>query len=167
LARNYFTGSLSFRERHRFPINDLVQPHAHSGEIALGILVPRNLLRLQPVPQGVAIAFLLCVIVLLSQILALAWQAVQRWNSRRLCINHCRKRLQQLTGDEKLVLQGYVHGQTRTQYLDLNDGVVAGLVAARVLYRATTISRSYTTFAYNISDVAWDYLHEHPEVLSQ
>jgi len=55
-------------------------------------------------------------------------------------------------------------GQTKTQYLDLENGVVRGLELDIVIYKASNIGQ-INTWAYNIQPWAWDYLNEHPESL--
>ena len=75
------------------------------------------------------------------------------------------KRLHRLTPQERQLLQRYIGGNTRTQNLNMEDGVVGGLEAEKMIYRASNISHAYTTFAYNIQPWAWDYLHKHPELL--
>src|SRR5947209_1159978 len=73
------------------------------------------------------------------------------------------KRLQSLTTAEKAVLRGYISERTRTQYLSIMDGVVTGLAAEDILYRASNASYSATEWAYNIQPWAWEYLSKHPE----
>lgn len=75
-------------------------------------------------------------------------------------------RLHDLSGDEKEVLRYYIKNNTRTQTLDLADGVAPALESARIIYRASSVSQGYTDFAYNIQQWALDYLREHPEVLN-
>lgn len=77
-----------------------------------------------------------------------------------------RKRLHQLTSDEKSILREYIEGQTRTQYLNVNDGVTAGLQDARIIYRASSVSTGMFRFPYNIVDAAWDYLNQYPDLLA-
>lgn len=110
----------------------------------------------------VAILFVLTLCIFVSQILAVVWKSFASCRRRRSIAAYRRNRLHQLTYDEKLVLKGYIDGQTRTQYLDINDGITAGLEAARIIYRASTISTGMFRFPYNITDAAWDYLNENP-----
>ena len=114
----------------------------------------------------VAIAFIFAMCVLGSQGCAIFWDTVKRWKLRRNVSNQCRKRLQKLTDDEKLVLKRYIEGQTRTQNLDFTSGIVAGLAEAGILYRPTIFSGDAPFFAFNMTDFAWDYLHKHPESLA-
>jgi len=114
----------------------------------------------------VAAVFLVALVVLLSQILAFAAEKIAKWNRRRKALIRCYDRLRNLTREEKVILRGYYVEETRTQYLDINDGVVAGLVSAGIIYRATTMSSHFTKFAYNITDTAWDFIQLYPDVLA-
>ena len=75
------------------------------------------------------------------------------------------RRLHDLTDEEKNVLRDYIHRGSRTHYLEMNNGVTAGLVAAAVIHQASPMSVRRTIFPYNIQPWAWDYLREHPELL--
>jgi hypothetical protein len=85
---------------------------------------------------------------------------VARFSESRL------QRLHRLTEDEKQILRFYIAKQTRANMLRVDDGIVQGLVSAGIIYRSTTLGNVLEGFAHNISDFAWDYLHEHPELLS-
>ena len=79
-----------------------------------------------------------------------------------------RKRLHHLTADEKEILRQYVHGQTRTAYLSVQDGTVTGLTHEDIIYRSAQLSVprvGVAAFAHNIQPWAWEYLNEHPELL--
>ena len=73
--------------------------------------------------------------------------------------------LRNLTPKECEILKQYIQKNTRTQYLDLTDGIVAGLEHNKILYQARNISAGDTTFAYNMQPVAWNYLKKNPDVL--
>jgi hypothetical protein len=76
------------------------------------------------------------------------------------------RRLHELTSEEKRVLASYVLKGTRTQYFQLQDGVIQGLVAEKIIMRASTVGDLLTGIAYNIQPWAWEYLKEHPRLLS-
>lgn len=76
-----------------------------------------------------------------------------------------KKRLHLLTEDEKQILRYYIGKNTRANTLRLEDGVVQGLAAEGVIYRSASMGNVLEGFAYNISDVAWNYLHENIELL--
>lgn len=78
--------------------------------------------------------------------------------------------LQRLSAEEKAYLRGYILDNTKTQYFEVTDGVVQGLVAAKILYRSASITGRYSKsyipmIAYNIQPWAWEYLNKHPELL--
>ena len=75
------------------------------------------------------------------------------------------ERLHRLTEDEKQILRFYFAKQTRANGLRIDDGVVQGLVAARIIFRSTQLGNVLEGFGHNISDFAWEYLHDHPELL--
>ncbi|MBI5383942.1 MAG: superinfection exclusion B family protein [Verrucomicrobia bacterium] len=75
------------------------------------------------------------------------------------------ERLHRLTEDEKQILRFYFAKETKTNVLRIDDGVVQGLVAARIIYQSASMGHILDGFAHNISDFAWDYLHEHIELL--
>jgi hypothetical protein len=75
------------------------------------------------------------------------------------------ERLHRLTENEKQILRFYFAKETKTNVLRIDDGVVQGLVSARIIYQSASIGDMIEGFAHNISDFAWDYLHEHIELL--
>lgn len=79
--------------------------------------------------------------------------------------NKAIKRLNTLTEGEKQILRFYISQQTRANTLRVDDGVVQGLVTAGIIYRSTQIGNMLEGFSYNIQDFAWEYLHEHPNLL--
>jgi hypothetical protein len=75
------------------------------------------------------------------------------------------KRLAALTEDEKQILRYYFAKNTRANSLRVDDGVVQGLVAARIIYRSATIGDMVDGFAFNITDYAWEQIHKNPQFL--
>ena len=55
--------------------------------------------------------------------------------------------------------------QTRSNTLRIDDGVVNGLVAKGIIFRAASMGNLLEGMAHNIGDFAWDYLHENPHLL--
>jgi len=80
--------------------------------------------------------------------------------------NYGKKRLQDLTLPEKEILRGFIFNQTRSQTLSITDGNVKGLEHSKVIYRSSNLG-SYSGFAYNIQQWAWEYLNKHPELLDE
>lgn len=104
------------------------------------------------------------IIVVLNPIYQVAEILADRVRTEVVLRSH-RADLHQLTPAEKEILRGYILEDTQTRTLDFTDGVVAGLVSKRVIYRATSASFLGPHFAYNIYPWAWKYLREHPELL--
>jgi hypothetical protein len=84
-----------------------------------------------------------------------------------------RKRVHELTENEKRILRLYVDGGSRTQDFELNDGDVAGLVRANILYQATTapyvetwLNPPVQKWAFNIHSWAWNYFKKHPDLIA-
>lgn len=75
------------------------------------------------------------------------------------------QRLHALTEEEKQILRFYIIKQTKTNYLRIEDGVVNGLVAAGIIYLASSTGSWLEGFAHNISDFAWDYLNKNQTLL--
>lgn len=75
------------------------------------------------------------------------------------------KRLHDLTDEERKILRGYIYDETRTQYLNIQDGVVKGLVDEQIIYQSSSLGRLRAGFAFNIQPWAWEYLKEHPDLL--
>ena len=88
-----------------------------------------------------------------------AWlQEVRQMRTRRATLKH-------LSPQERAILRRFMDGDTKTITLNISSGVHAGLESRQVIYRASSLSRSFYDFDYNIQPWAWDYLREHPEVL--
>lgn len=87
------------------------------------------------------------------------------WWRQRKFQGEVLQRLQCLTEDEKQILRFYVVHQTKTNTLRVNDGVVNGLVASGILYRAAAVGDLVQGFAHNLSEEAWQYLQIDPSVL--
>jgi hypothetical protein len=76
------------------------------------------------------------------------------------------KRLHSLTEDEKQILRFYIQLQTKANVLRLDDGVVKGLEGHGIIWRSSSVGNMMEGFAYNIGEVAWEYLNEHKELLA-
>ena len=86
------------------------------------------------------------------------------WVAEAIWIRLRRKRLHELSPDEKQILAYYVGNQTRSQSLPIQSGVVNALVAETIISRGSTIG-SIRGFDYIIQPWAWSYLNKHPELL--
>lgn len=87
---------------------------------------------------------------------------VRTWWRRRKNLQRCIDYLHQLTPEEAEILRGYVYHRTRTRTLPIESGVVQGLVAHKVIYRAASVGDMLDGWAYNLQPWAWDYLMTHP-----
>lgn len=76
------------------------------------------------------------------------------------------ERLHTLTEAEKQILRFYLAQQTKTNTLRFQDGVVQGLVAAGILYRASNVGNLIEGVDYNIAEFAWEYLHQNQGLLN-
>jgi Super-infection exclusion protein B len=84
-------------------------------------------------------------------------------------LRSARKRLHSLTLEEKQILAAYLARGTRTLYLSVQSGVVKGLVHENIIYRSSNVNNAEygaLAFAHNMQPWAWDYLNDHPEVLT-
>ena len=74
--------------------------------------------------------------------------------------------LSKLTAEEKGYLVPYIIEGQNTQYFSMEDGVVGGLTAKNILYRASNISARWTTFAFNMQPWAREHLEQNPQLLT-
>ena len=73
-----------------------------------------------------------------------------------------------LTADEKQMLRPYIFAGENTVYESIYDGVANGLVAKRILYRASNLSVPGTPgvlFPFNLQPQARIELTKHPDFL--
>lgn len=84
-------------------------------------------------------------------------------------LQYSKRKLADLTSEERKILRGFLHSNTKTQTLGLESGVVQGLVAAGIIYRSSRIGRQWAGrgigFDYNILDWVWIYLKKNPSLL--
>ncbi|MGD0200137.1 MAG: superinfection exclusion B family protein [Bryobacteraceae bacterium] len=92
-------------------------------------------------------------------------RGVRRWWTRRGIDRRVIARLHNLTEDEKQILRYYLVKDTRANMLRVENGVVQELASEGIIYRSASMGNMLEGFAHNISDLAWDYLHLHPELL--
>lgn len=85
--------------------------------------------------------------------------------SERRKIKLGRKKLHDLTPEEKHILSKYLYENTLTQYFEVSDGIVSGLEQSSILYRSSDWSHRLYNFAYNIQPWAWKYLNKHKELV--
>lgn len=76
-----------------------------------------------------------------------------------------RQRLHELTPDEKAYLLPYVMNDVNTQYFQIEDGVVGGLLAKAILYQASMVGSLIDGWAFNMKPWAKAYLVANPHLL--
>jgi hypothetical protein len=114
----------------------------------------------------IGLVFLVSASLLISQGVAGVLPASRKWVDERRRLKWSKRRLHDLTTEEKQVLGDYIQRKSRTQVLLVNNGVVAGLMAEGVLYRASNLSsRPGPNFDVNIQPWAWEYLVKNPELV--
>jgi Super-infection exclusion protein B len=77
-----------------------------------------------------------------------------------------KKRMRHLSFDEKKVLQSYLKHRALTRRWNLGSGVVNGLVADGILFRASQVGSQIEGFAYNVHRWAYEYLLQHPDLVA-
>lgn len=105
----------------------------------------------------IGLAFFLTVALLGAH--AVSWwfgTVKKRWDLHQIKRRQI-KHLHNLTNEEKAILRGYIVRKSRTQYLEFTTGVVRGLEAMEIIYRANTLSQGYR-FAFNLQVWIYDYL---------
>lgn len=109
--------------------------------------------------------FLVSLAIVICQFFACAFAWARGHYRHYLARCEIMARLKCLTKEEKKLLGGYLKGQTRTLAFDRENGVVAGLVKAGVLYPAVGVADIFA-FPINVGDVAWQYINKHPHLVS-
>jgi len=111
------------------------------------------------------LGFLVTLALTLVNWIAATWDFLYPYIAEAHQIRHGKKALKQLTPEEKKLLSGYIHNQTRSQTLKVQSGVVNALVMQKILVRASSLGSVFGGFDYNIQPWAWEYLNENPELL--
>jgi hypothetical protein len=105
-----------------------------------------------------------------------AYKWIQGKRQYQRTVNARHQLLSNLTLDEQKILNWYITHETKTQRLDVDSGIVNGLVAKKFLYRASEratsnpLETSYYgrvyTCDYNIQDWVWKYLNKHKDLFT-
>jgi hypothetical protein len=112
----------------------------------------------------IGITFLISTALLFTNWAVTVYQGVQKKWKEQASLKNLRKRLHNLSNPEKRILKNYIENKTKTQYLDIGDGVTGGLEAGGVIFRSSYVG-NLESWAYNIQPWAWEYLNDHPELL--
>jgi len=105
------------------------------------------------------------VVLFVVSVFADTFSFVKSWWGKRQSYRRVTDRLNRLTEDEKQILRFYIAKNTRANMLRIENGVVQGLISASIIYQSASLGNVLEGFAHNISDYAWDCLHEHPHLL--
>ncbi len=82
-----------------------------------------------------------------------------------LTLQKLKKRLHNLTPEEKGYLATFVLGQNNTIYLPVDDGIIGGLKARGIVYRSSNLFHVLEGVPYNLHPWARDHLSANPELL--
>jgi hypothetical protein len=113
----------------------------------------------------IGVVFLVSASILAVRAVLGVWHTIGGWILEIRLGRAQRRRLERLTPAEKQILRGYFQKNTRSQSLDIMDGVVKELEAIGIIGRTSSVGVSMH-FAYNIQPWAWDYLKSHLELLA-
>lgn len=111
---------------------------------------------------GAAFLLSFCIIVCDGLVELFTW-GHGKYDGRK-ALNNAIHRLEHLTPQEQEMLGLYLKDKTRTQEFSMENGVVAGLVQANILYPAVQQASIYE-FPFNIQPWAWKHLNAHPELV--
>lgn len=76
-----------------------------------------------------------------------------------------RERLHDLTPREKEILRGYIQNETRSLKIRVTNKTIHSLVQSGIIHQASKIGTLQGGHPFNIRKWAWEYLHDHPELL--
>ena len=110
------------------------------------------------------VGFLVTLALTLVNSVAAVWKFIYPWIAEAYWINIGKKRLKALTPEEKRILGHYIHNQTRSQNLRIQDGTVNALQRERIIIRGSSLG-SLHGFDFVIQPWAWEYLNKHPDLL--
>lgn len=113
----------------------------------------------------VGIGFLLFSALYVVAIIHLIYTLSKDKVAERAMIKVQKKRLQNLTNEEKRILGSYIANQVRTQSLAFNNGTVNELHQLGFIYLASNLGHGLEYFPYNITPWAWDYLNKNIHLL--
>jgi hypothetical protein len=124
----------------------------------------------------ISIIFLVSTVLFITQMSAKGFTWNKERRKKESDLRSRLKGLETLTKEERVILRRFIECQTMTQRLDVDSGIVNGLMLKGIIYRAT--ERATSGFAdqnyygrvygcdHNMQPWAWEYLIEHPHLLS-
>ena len=113
------------------------------------------------------LAFLCSGSLLLMHAILIVGNFLARPIYRRRFVRDIRETLSNLTYEEKLFLRPYIHEGENTNVASYSDGIANGLVAKKVVYRASNASIPGTImeFPFNLQPYVRKELMKHPGLL--
>jgi hypothetical protein len=110
------------------------------------------------------IGFLVTLALTLVNSITAIWKFIYPWIAQAYWIRIGKKRLQNLTPNEKDILGYYIKNKNRSQTLRIQDGTVNALQKEKIIVRASSLGTMYG-FDYIIQPWAWKYLNKKPQLL--
>lgn len=115
----------------------------------------------------IGIIFLASLALLASSGISVIYQSVGNslYNKRlqRLMLDT----LRMLTEDEKIFLRPFIIDGINTRNAAIDSGVAGGLVAKKIIYRASNVGHVFSGFAYNMQPMCRKILSENLDLLDQ
>ncbi len=91
---------------------------------------------------------------------------LKQGHNERQRLKNQQQMLHQLTPEEKGYLVPYIERQQNSIYVGLEDGIMSGLVAKGIIYRASNMGYLLDGFAYNLQPWARLYLEQNRHLLN-
>lgn len=113
----------------------------------------------------ISLVFFASSALLVSELLEKVWLKGKQKYEQKKFLTSAQERLKHLTLEEKLILANYIYNQTKTQYFEMENGVINGLNQAGIVYLASSMGNAFVGFAFNIQPWAWKYLNANKELL--
>ena len=113
----------------------------------------------------IGLALLVSGALVVSHVLSWGWSKVKASYNRRRFKRNGLKYLENLTPDERRVLAYYIAFDTKSQMLEISDGVTNGLRAVHIIRTASQLGDLIDGFAHNIQPWAWEALKKNPKLL--
>ncbi len=95
----------------------------------------------------------------------LAYEYLSGYFTQLIILKRVKKRLRNLTNDEKDALRHYIEENKRTHQFRMSDGIAGGLLAKQIIYRSSNLGSIGDYFPYNIHDYAFEYLKKYKHLL--
>lgn len=105
--------------------------------------------------------WLLMIAVLISRLIGVVQDKLRKKEAEK----GRKKRLENLTPDEKYCLLHFTEGQFPTIYRSMHDSAICALASKKIVYRASSIIMDYESVPYCIQPWAKETLEKYPELL--